>query len=209
MRRALPLCFLILAACSPKPEEPIGKKAAAPPKQAPEVFEVKLDTSKGDVVVRAHRAWAPKGADHFYYLVRTGFYDGARFYRVRPKFVVQFGINGDPSVSRLWKDTYLTDDPVKQSNRRGTLSFAMRGPNTRSTQVFVNLADNRRLDKDGFAPFAEVVAGMDVVDSFYSVYGEMAPRGSGPSPERIYTEGNAYLERHFPRLDFIRKAAIQ
>jgi peptidyl-prolyl cis-trans isomerase A (cyclophilin A) len=209
MRRSLVFVLLVLTACSPKPEETSKKEADTSPQKPPEVFDVRLDTSKGNVLMRVHRAWAPKGADHFHYMVRTGFYDGARFFRVRPGFVVQFGINGDPSVSRLWKDMYLTDDPVKESNRRGTLSYAMRGPNTRTTQVFINLADNKRLDKDGFAPFAEVVEGMEVVDAFYSAYGETAPRGNGPSQDRIFTEGNTYLERYFPRLDYIRKAALQ
>jgi peptidyl-prolyl cis-trans isomerase A (cyclophilin A) len=209
MRRALVFALLVITACSPKPEETSKKEADTSPQKPPEVFDVRLDTSKGNVLMRVHRAWAPKGADHFHYMVRTGFYDGARFFRVRPGFVVQFGINGDPSVSRLWKDMYLTDDPVKESNRRGTLSYAMRGPNTRTTQVFINLADNKRLDKDGFAPFAEVVEGMEVVDAFYSAYGETAPRGNGPSQDRIFTEGNTYLERYFPRLDYIRKAALQ
>jgi peptidyl-prolyl cis-trans isomerase A (cyclophilin A) len=209
MRHFLILAALVLTACSPRPEETSKQKTDTAPQKPPEIFDVKLDTSKGNVLVRVHRAWAPKGADHFHYMVRTGFYDGARFFRVRPGFVVQFGINGDPSVSRLWKDMYLTDDPVKESNRRGTLSYAMRGPNTRTTQVFINLTDNKRLDKDGFAPFAEVVEGMDVVDAFYSAYGETAPRGNGPSQDRIFTEGNAYLERYFPRLDYIRKATLQ
>ena len=209
MRHSLLFAVLVFAACSPIPEDTSRQKTDTAPQKPPEIFDAKLDTSKGNVLVRVHRAWAPKGADHFHYMVRTGFYDGARFFRVRPGFVVQFGINSDPSVSRLWKDMYLTDDPVKESNRRGTLSYAMRGPNTRTTQVFINLTDNKRLDKDGFAPFAEVVEGMDVVDAFYSAYGETAPRGNGPSQDRIFTEGNAYLERYFPRLDYIRKATLQ
>jgi peptidyl-prolyl cis-trans isomerase A (cyclophilin A) len=207
MRRLLLFAILVWTACSPQPEE-VNRKKAAVPEKPPEVFNVKLNTSKGEVVIRVNRAWAPKGADHFHYLVRTGFYDGARFFRVRPRFVVQFGINGDPSVSSLWKDMYLTDDPVKKSNRRGTITYAMRRPNTRTTQVFINLADNKRLDKDGFAPFGEVMKGMEVVDAFYSAYGETAPRGNGPSHERIFTEGNAYLQRHFPRLDFIEEAEL-
>jgi peptidyl-prolyl cis-trans isomerase A (cyclophilin A) len=203
----LRVLFVLLTACGGPREE--KKKESLAPKQAPEVFRVRLDTSKGEVILQVTRAWAPRGADHFHYLVRSGYYDGARFFRALRNFVVQFGINGDPSVSRLWKDMYLPDDPVTQSNRRGTITYAMRGPNSRSTQVFINLADNRRLDKDGFAPFGEVVAGMDAVDRFYISYGEGPPRGSGPSQDRIYTEGNAYLERYFPRLDYINKAAIE
>jgi peptidyl-prolyl cis-trans isomerase A (cyclophilin A) len=207
--RALPWLplLLVLAGCGPEPEE--KKKESLGPKTAPEVFRVKLDTSKGEVVIQVTRAWAPRGAGHFHYLARSGYYNGARFFRALRNFVVQFGINGDPSVARLWKDMYIPDDPVKQSNRRGTLTYAMRGPNSRSTQVFINLADNKRLDKDGFAPFGEVVSGMDVVDRFYMYYGEGAPRGSGPSQDRIYTEGNAYLQRYFPRLDYIDKATIE
>ena len=209
MRHFLVVAAVVLTACSPQTKETPQARKDAAPEQPPEVFDVRLATSKGDVLVRVHRAWAPKGADHFHYLVRTGFYDGARFYRVRPGFIVQFGINGDPSVSRLWKDMYLTDDPVKESNRRGTISYAMTGPNTRTTQVFFNLANNKRLDKDGFAPFGEVVEGMEIVDAFYSAYGEIAPRGNGPSHDRMFTEGNAYLQRYFPRLDSIQKASLQ
>jgi peptidyl-prolyl cis-trans isomerase A (cyclophilin A) len=141
--------------------------------------------------------------------VTTGFYDGARFFRVRPGFVVQFGIAGDPETNRLWSTMNLPDDPVKQSNTKGMVTYATAGPNTRTTQVFINLADNTRLDEDGFAPFGKVVSGMEVVEQFYSAYGEMAPRGQGVDTDRLEREGNAYLETRFPRLDYIKKASVE
>ena len=169
-----------------------------------------FDTSKGPVVIEVHRDWAPIGADHFYTLVKTGFYDGDRFFRIVRNFVVQFGISGDPKVNRLWSNLNLPDDPVKQHNVRGTISYATSGPNTRSTQVFINLRDNRNsLDSTGFAPFGKVTSGMDVVDSFYNSYGDMPPQGQGPDPQQIETQGNEYLQNHFPRLDYIKKATIQ
>jgi peptidyl-prolyl cis-trans isomerase A (cyclophilin A) len=201
----------LLAGCSSN-EPPARKEAAAPAKKetAPDVFTVSLDTSKGPVAIEVHREWAPIGADQFYALAKTGFYDGDRFYRVVRNFVVQFGINGDPRVNRLWSNASLPDDPVKEHNRRGMVTFATAGPNTRSTQVFINLKDNgAALDKSGFAPFGKVTSGMDVVDSFYNSYGDMAPRGQGPDATQIEIQGNDYLASHFPRLDYIRKATIQ
>jgi peptidyl-prolyl cis-trans isomerase A (cyclophilin A) len=199
---------LLLTGCSSAPEAP-RKQEAAKPETAPEKFNVRLETSKGDVELEVTREWAPKGVDHFYTLVKTGFYNGARFFRVRPGFVVQFGINGDPKTNRIWSTMNLPDDPVKQSNTRGMVTYATAGPNTRTTQIFINLADtNKRLDKDGFAPFAKVTKGMDVVESFYSGYGEMAPRGQGVDTDLLEQRGDPYLETKFPRLDFIKKAAI-
>ena len=202
---------VVLAGCSPS-EPPAKKEAAAPAKKqtAPDVFTVNLDTSKGPIAIEVHREWAPIGADQFYSLVKTGFYDGDRFFRVVRNFVVQFGINGDPKVNRLWSNANLPDDPVTQHNRRGMVTFATAAPNTRSTQVFVNLKDNSAsLDNSGFAPFGKVTSGMDVVDSFYSSYGDMAPRGQGPDARQIEVEGDGYLAGHFPRLDYIKKATIQ
>ena len=201
----------VLAGCSPS-EPPAKKEAAAPAKKetAPDVFTVNLDTSKGPVAIEVHRDWAPIGADQFYSLVKTGFYDGDRFFRVVRNFVVQFGINGNPKTNRLWANANLPDDPVTQHNRRGIVTFATAGPNTRSTQVFINLKDNSAaLDKSGFAPFGKVTTGMDVVDSFYNSYGDMAPRGQGPDATQIEVQGNDYLASHFPRLDYVKKAAIQ
>jgi peptidyl-prolyl cis-trans isomerase A (cyclophilin A) len=212
MRRALAAAFILAAMTGCSSPEPTKKEAAAPakPEKAPDVFQVNLDTSKGPVVIEVHRDWAPIGADHFYTLVKTGFYDGDRFFRIVRNFVVQFGINGDPKVNRLWANANLPDDPVKQHNVRGTISYATSGPNTRSTQVFLNLKDNRAsLDGSGFAPFGKVTAGMDVVDSFYNSYGDMPPRGQGPDPSQIEVQGNEYLTSRFPRLDYIKKAAIQ
>ncbi|MGH9657212.1 MAG: peptidylprolyl isomerase [Bryobacteraceae bacterium] len=201
LRGAMLAAALFLSACATAPE---SKEAAKPP----EVYRVKFETSKGEFIVEATRAWAPGGADRFHQLVRDGFYNEARFFRVLPGFVVQWGINGNPKVQELWRTLEIADDPVKESNLRGTLTYAKRGPNTRTTQVFVNLRDNARLDKDGFAPFGKVISGMEVVEQFYNAYGEVAPRGNGPQPDLIQTQGNAYIERQFPRLDFVKKAVI-
>lgn len=176
--------------------------------QAPASYKVKFDTSKGQFIVEVHRDWAPLGADRFYNLVKNGFYDNARFFRVISGFMVQFGINADPRLSAVWRDAAINDDPVKQSNTRGMITFAMRGPNTRTTQVFVNFGNNARLDTGGFAPFGQVVSGMNAVDALYSAYGEGAPRGLGPDQSRIQNEGNAYLIKEFSKLDYIKTATI-
>jgi peptidyl-prolyl cis-trans isomerase A (cyclophilin A) len=178
--------------------------------KAPDVFSVNFDTSKGAVIVEIHREWAPVGVDHFYTLVKTHFYDGSRFYRVLRDFVAQFGINGDPATNQIWANSSIPDDPVRQSNVRGTLTYAAaQMPNSRSTQLFFNLRTNAMLDGMGFAPIGRVTQGMDVVDSFFNSYGETAPNGQGPDPIQIGTQGNSYLESHFPRLDFVKKATIQ
>jgi peptidyl-prolyl cis-trans isomerase A (cyclophilin A) len=210
----LAVAALLLAGCSSPNETKNAKKeltATAPAKKeaAPDVFTVTLDTSKGPVAIEMHRDWAPIGVDHFYTLVKTGFYDGDRFFRVVRNFVVQFGINGNSATNRLWSNANLPDDPVKESNVRGTLTYAISGPNTRSTQVFINLRNNKALDKDGFAPIGKVTSGMDVVDSFYNSYGDMPPAGNGPDPTLIEQQGNDYLASRFPRLDYIKKATIQ
>jgi cyclophilin family peptidyl-prolyl cis-trans isomerase len=175
---------------------------------APAVFQARFETSNGDFVVEVHRDWAPLGADRFYNLVRSGYFDGVRFFRVISGFMAQFGIHGDPQVSALWRGQQIPDDPGRQSNARGTITYATAGPNTRTTQLFINYADNRRLDDMGFAPFGRVVLGMDVVDRLHAEYGEGAPRGQGPAQDRIQAEGNAYLEASYPRLDYIRRATI-
>ncbi|HYW45764.1 MAG TPA: peptidylprolyl isomerase [Bryobacteraceae bacterium] len=202
---------LALAGCSPTEMTKNPEPAPAPKnEQAPDVFRAHLDTSKGVVVIEVHRDWAPRGADHFYSLVKTGFYDGNRFFRYVRNFIVQFGINGDPKVNRLWSNANLPDDPVKQSNATGTVVYATSGPNTRSTQLFINLRNNAALDKQGFAPFGKVVAGMDVVEILYSSYGDMpAMGGQGPDPSKIETQGNDYLANNFARLDYIKKATIE
>lgn len=177
--------------------------------KAPAVYKVKFDTSKGVFVVEVHRDWAPNGADRFYNLVKNGFYDDARFFRVISGFMVQFGISGDPKVAAVWRDANIKDDPVKESNKRGNITFATAGPNTRTTQVFINFGDNAGLDDQGFASFGKVVSGMEVVDALYAEYGEGAPRGQGPDQGLVQQRGNAYLEKSFPKLDFIRKATIE
>lgn len=176
---------------------------------APATYKAKFETSKGTFVVQVTRAWAPQGADRFYNLVKNGFYDNVRFFRVISGFMVQFGINGDPTVMAAWRGAPLKDDPATQSNKRGTITFATAGPNTRTSQVFINFADNSRLDGMGFAPFGQVVSGMDVVDKLNAEYGEGAPRGNGPDQSRMQAEGNAYLAKDFPRLDIVKKATIE
>ncbi len=201
---------LALGGCS-SPDE--SKKAAAPKpalkaEKTPDVFQAVFDTSRGQVVIEVHRDWAPVGVDHFYWLIKTGFYDGVRFFRVTRNYV-QFGINGDATTNGLWSTARLPDDTVKQSNVKGTLSFAHLGANSRTTQLFFNMKNNKDLDKQGFAPLGKVIAGMDVVERLYSAYGEVAPRGQGPDPTKIEVQGNTYLDSKFPRLDYIKKATIQ
>src|SRR5512140_587192 len=171
--------------------------------KAPETFKVKFVTTKGDFVVEATRAWAPNGVDRFYNLVKNGFYDDVRFFRVISGFMVQFGIHGDPRISAPWREAQLKDDPVKQSNKRGYITYAMAGPNTRTSQVFINFGDNASLDSQGFSPFGRVVTGMEVVDKRNAEYGEGAPRGRGPDQGRIQMEGNAYLNKEFGKLDYV------
>src|ERR1700719_128811 len=162
---------------------------AALNEQAPPVYKVRFDTSKGPFVVEVHRDWAPNGADRFYNLVKNGYYDDTRFFRVISGFMVQFGINGDPKISAPWRGATINDDPVKQSNKRGYITFATSGANSRTSQVFINFADNTGLDGQGFSPFGQVTTGMNVVDALYSGYGEGAPRGRGPDQGRIQSEG--------------------
>lgn len=175
---------------------------------APEVFKVKFETTQGDFVVEVTRAWAPIGAERFHQLVTRGYLDGCRFFRVIKGFMAQFGLNGDPKITAAWKGNIIKDDPVKESNKKGYITFAMAGPNTRTTQLFINLVDNARLDSMGFPPFGKVIEGMDVVEKLYSGYGEGAPRGSGPDQAQITARGEAYLAANFPRLDSIKKAMI-
>ena len=184
------------------------KNPAAFTEKAPAVYKAKLDTSKGAIVITVHRDWAPLGADRFFNLVKAGFFDDVRFFRVIPNFMAQFGIHGDPAVSAKWRSQRLQDDPVKSSNKRGFVSYAMAGPNTRTTQLFINFGDNSQLDGMGFSPFGQVVEGMEVVDALYAEYGEGAPRGRGPDQGRMQTEGNEYLAKDFPKLEWIKKAAV-
>ena len=184
------------------------RNPAALTEKAPATYKAKFDTSKGPFVITVHRDWAPNGADRLYNLVKAGFYDDVRFFRVIPGFMAQFGIHGRPSVMEAWRPARLKDDPVKQSNLRGYVTFATAGPNTRTTQLFINFKDNANLDRMGFAPVGEVTTGMDVVDKLYDGYGEGAPRGKGPDQSAMQMEGNTYLNKSFPKLDYIKTATI-
>jgi peptidyl-prolyl cis-trans isomerase A (cyclophilin A) len=211
IRRSLTTLVLLMAgfAAPAFGQAPGLANPASLREQAPATYKAKFDTSKGPFVIEVQRDWAPNGADRFYNLVKNGFYDNVRFFRVIPGFMVQFGINGDPQLSSKWREARLQDDPVKQSNKRGFVTYAMAGPNTRTSQVFINFGDNSRLDRDGFSPFGRVVSGMDVVDKLYAEYGEGAPRGRGPDQGRLQAEGNAYLQRDFPNMDVVKKATIE
>ncbi len=185
------VCAALLAACS------------CSSNSAPSQFRAKFDTSKGPFTIEVHRDWAPLGADRFYQLVKSGFYDDARFFRVVPGFVVQWGINKDPQVTAQWRGKEIADDPVKESNLAGYVSFATSGPNTRTTQLFINLGNNMRLDAMGFAAFGRVTDGLDVVTRLYSGYGEQ------PQQNLIESQGNAYLQQNFPNLDYIKTARVE
>ena len=185
------------AAAAPDLLKPATLKA-----RAPEVYKAKFTTTKGDVIIQVNRAWAPLGADRFYNLVKNGFYKDAAFFRVLPRFVAQFGIPARPEVAAAWDHAYILDDRVTQSNKRGTLTFATAGPNTRTTQIFINFSDNAALDGQGFAAFGQVIEGMDLVDKFFTGYGESPDQG------RITAFGKAYLDKSFPNLDRILTAMI-
>ena len=200
--------ILALFAAPALAQSPLSNPASLR-EQAPATYKARFDTSKGVFVVEVTRAWAPKGADRFYNLVKSGYYDNVRFFRVISGFMVQFGIHGDPAIMANWRTAQIPDDPVTQSNTRGMITFATAGPNTRTSQVFINFADNARLDQSGFAPFGKVVSGMNVVDSLNAEYGEGAPRGRGPDQGRLQSEGNAYLTKEFSRMDYIKKATIE
>jgi peptidyl-prolyl cis-trans isomerase A (cyclophilin A) len=209
---SIALCSTLLAQAPPAKSEskaagggslmnPVSLRA-----KAPDVFKVQFATTKGDFVVEVHRDWAPLGADRFYNLVQAGFFTDAAFFRAIKDFMVQFGLSAKPAVNLAWDKTEIKDDPVKQSNKRGYLTFAKTGaPNSRTTQLFINLKDNAFLDSTGFAPFGEVTSGMEVVDQLYTGYGD-APRG--PDQGRIGAEGKAYLDKNFPMLDSIKSAKI-
>lgn len=172
--------------------------------KAPETYQVKFSTTRGDFTLTVTRAWAPIGADRFYNLVKHHFYDNATVFRVVPGFVAQFGLSAYPPVSAAWKSANLTDDPVTQSNKKGYITFATAGPNTRTTQVFINLVDNARLDRLGFAPFGQVTEGMNAVDLFYDQYGDT----SGPDQDQIEKQGKPYLDKGWPKLDIIKSATL-
>ncbi|MEZ4324538.1 MAG: peptidylprolyl isomerase [Polyangiales bacterium] len=188
----------------------VVRPSAAPAAPSAEPFTVVLDTTKGPIHIDVHPEWAPLGAARFRELVEAGYYTDVAFFRVIEGFMAQIGIHGDPAVNSRWRDNNIQDDPVTQSNTRGMLSFATRGPNTRTTQFFISFGDNRNLDGMGFSPFAQVrAADMAVVDSLYNGYGEGAPRGRGPDQGRMHAEGNTYLRAEFPELDYVRSARIE
>ena len=170
---------------------------------APETFQVRFETSAGPFVVEVHREWAPIGADRFYNLVKSGFSDDVRVFRVAPGFVMQFGMSGDPAIGAVWQGARMKDDAVTKSNTRGRITFATSGPDSRTTQVFINLRDNAGLDNQGFSPFGEVIEGMEAVDAFFAGYAK-----NGPNQGLILNEGNAYLDGRFPELTKITKATI-
>lgn len=206
MKKIVLLVFLIAPAAFGQATKGALTRPSALKERAPDVYKARFETTAGAFVIEVHSDWAPNGADRFYNLVKNGYYDGCRFFRVVPGFMVQFGINGDPAIQRNWVNANIPDETVKpkQSNTRGFVSFAKSAaPNSRTTQVFINFADNSRLNRDGFAPFGRVVAGMDVVDKIYSAYGQTPDQG------RIQAEGNAYLTKSFPKLDYIKKATIE
>lgn len=207
IRHFLACTALIGGACA-SPPSLLRPDAARLAVVAPDSFDVAVRTSRGDFLLKVHRGWSPLGADRLYYLFRAHFYDGARFFRTVDHFVTQFGLSGDPTVTAAWRERRIKDEPVLRSNVRGTLSFAKGGTDTRTTQLFISYKDNSRLDTLGFSVVAQVVDGMRVVDSLYKGYGDGAPRGKGPSQDRIVKEGNAYLIREFPRLDHIVTARV-
>ncbi len=200
------------AATPDKPVDAAPNPALLDPKlateQAPATFKVKFTTTKGEFVVEAHREWAPLGVDRFYNLVKIGFFTDIAMFRVISGFMAQFGIHGDPKVAAAWREARIQDDPRQQSNTRGMVTFATAGPNTRTSQLFINYVDNSRLDNMGFSPFGRVISGMEVVDGLYSGYGEGAPRGRGPDQGRLQAQGNAYLKSDFPQLDYIVSAEL-
>jgi peptidyl-prolyl cis-trans isomerase A (cyclophilin A) len=215
MNRVFPTLALTMAVAlmpaAALAQKPSLKNPASLTEKAPDTYRARFDTSAGVFVVEVNRSWAPLGADRFYNLVKNGFFDEARFFRAISGFMVQFGIHADPAVSAAWRNARIQDDPVKESNRAMSITFANAGPNTRTTQVFINFNNNTPLDdpKMGFAPFGRVVQGSDVVNKIFTGYGEGAPRGKGPEQGRIQAEGNAYLTKEFPKLDYIKTATIE
>jgi peptidyl-prolyl cis-trans isomerase A (cyclophilin A) len=221
MKTTLLTCLLVISlgvvAVSAQEEKKDEKKSVGaqdltdPAKlteKSPESFKVKFETTKGNFTVEVTRSLAPNGADRFYNLVRSGYFKDTAFFRVIPGFMCQFGIHGDPKVSAAWRKAQIPDDPVKGSNTRGAITFATGGPNTRTTQLFISFGDNSRLDGTGFSPFGKVTEGMDVVDKINGEYGEGAPRGRGPEQGRIQMEGNTYLKKDFPNLDYIKSTTV-
>jgi peptidyl-prolyl cis-trans isomerase A (cyclophilin A) len=209
---ALQLTFVACKDKTPPPPPPEAAVPTQPPPAAdaaaPDSFRVKFVTTKGGFTVDVTRAWAPKGADRFYRLVNDGYFKDVRFFRVLPGFMAQFGMSGNPALNAKMDSLRIPDDPVTQSNKPGMITFATAGPNTRSSQFFINYRDNYPLDAQGFAPFGKVVEGMKTVEALYGGYGEGAPNGAGPNQDSIRMKGNEYLRRAFPKLDYIKSARI-
>jgi peptidyl-prolyl cis-trans isomerase A (cyclophilin A) len=204
MKRILLLLLVATSTAFGQVNKAALTKPATLKERAPDVFKAKFDTTAGVFIIEVHADWSPNGADRFYNLVKNGFYDGCRFFRVVRGFVVQFGINGDPSIQKFWDNANIPDEKVKQGNLRGYVTFAKSSlPNTRTTQIFINFADNSRLNSQGFAPFGKVTVGMEAVDKINGTYGQM------PDQDLISSQGNAYLTKNFPRLDYIKKATIE
>jgi peptidyl-prolyl cis-trans isomerase A (cyclophilin A) len=215
LRHLRPLLLpIVLVACGQEspPEEAPPENPLLQPRSyretAPDRYRVRLQTTKGDIVIDVTRAWAPLAADRFYNLVKAGYYDGIAFHRVMPNFVAEFGVHGDPWVNAAWRQALMADEPVRESNARGRVSFSKNTPNSRTVQVFINLKDNPGLDEQGFSPFGEVVEGMDVADSLYSGYGDGPPRGEGVYQAMAIARGDEYLNEEFPLLDRIETAEI-
>lgn len=192
----------------PSADAPSFADPAKLTEKSPESFKAQFETTKGKFTVEVTRSLSPNGADRFYNLVRSGYFKDVAFFRVIPGFMCQFGIHGDPKISTAWRKAAIADDPVKSSNSRGAITFATAGPGTRTTQLFINFGDNAGLDGQGFSSFGKVTEGMDVVDKINSEYGEGAPRGRGPDQGRVQAEGNAYLKKDFPNLDYIKSASM-
>jgi cyclophilin family peptidyl-prolyl cis-trans isomerase len=196
------------AASTPAPHPGFDRALLNPARlkeKAPDTYQVKFDTTRGEFTITVTRAWAPLGADRFYNLVKHHFYDNAAFFRVVPGFVVQFGLSAQPAVSAAWRHTEFKDDPVTQSNKRGTITFATAGPDTRTTQVFINFKDNSRLDAMGFAPFGVVDGqGMNVVEMMYEGYGD----AGAPDQDQLQKLGDPYLKKGWPKLDYIKSATL-
>lgn len=203
------LCFAQVPSAEDRAAALRDPKHALWSRPAPEIYRVQIDTTKGKIVLEITRSLAPRGADRFYHLVETGFYDDSRFYRVIRGRFVQFGIAGSPSIAAIWRDERCPDDPVRASNVRGTFAYAMTGPDARTTQIYINTGDQSRQDADGFAPFGRVVEGMEVVDRLYAEYGETSGGGMRAGRQgKLFEEGNTYLDREFPQLDKLLKATI-
>jgi peptidyl-prolyl cis-trans isomerase A (cyclophilin A) len=217
LRAILALCLLAFLWACASGSLPGGGEALLHPespavnRRAPDLFRVRLETSKGLIVLEIHRDWAPHGADRFYNLVRLGYYDEVRFFRVIAGRWAQFGIPGDPKIASLWRGRTLPDDPRRESNVRGAMTYAFAVPNGRTTQIFINLKDNSEsLDPQGFAPFGRVIEGMDVAEALNAEYGESAGGGiRGGKQDPLFAGGNAYLDRQFPKLDRILRARIE